>query len=142
MNARLVRLFARVAIVALLAFGFSIAAGMRTSIAAMDLSQQRHFDIEPQPLSSALLKFSAQSDIQVTVPGQLVEGKTSPGVVGTLNSGSALTRLLKDTSLGYDVVDGSTVVITAPSSGKSSRRDFQKVSNPVPAGSAPTSRTR
>jgi iron complex outermembrane recepter protein len=139
MNARLVRLFSRVAVVALLALGFSITAGVRPSLAAMDLTQQRHFDIEPQALSSALLKFSAQSDIQVTIPGQLVEGKSSPGVVGTFNSGSALARLLKDTSLGYDVVDGNTVVITGAASGKSSRRDFQKVSNPVVAGAAPTS---
>jgi iron complex outermembrane receptor protein len=138
MNARPVRLFVRAALATLLALGFSMA-GVRPSIAAMDFSQQRHFDIEPQPLSSALLKFSAQSDIQVTVPGQLAEGKTSPGVVGTFNAGSALARLLKDTSLGYDVVDGSTVVITGSSAGKSSKRDFQKVSNPVLTAAAPAS---
>jgi iron complex outermembrane recepter protein len=129
MNAnRLVGLFHGVQLM-LLVLAVSMTAGIRPSIAAMDLTQQRHFDIEPQPLASALLKFSAQSDIQVTVPGQLVEGKTSPGVVGTFNSGSALARLLKDTSLGYDVVDGSTVVITGPSGTKLSRNDYQKVSN-------------
>jgi iron complex outermembrane recepter protein len=130
MNAsRLVRLLTHGAPVALFVLGLSISAGIRPSVAAMDLGQQRHFDIEPQPLSSALLKFSAQSDIQVTIPGQLVEGKTSPGVVGTFNSGSALARLLKNTSLGYEVVDGSTVVITGPSSAKFS--SYQKVSDPV-----------
>jgi iron complex outermembrane receptor protein len=108
------------------------AAGIGQSLAAIDLAQQRQFDIAPQQLSSALLKFSAQSDIQVTVPGQLAEGKQSPGVVGKFNAGSALAILLKDTTLHYDVVDGSTVVITGPAERKAAaRNDYQKISNPV-----------
>jgi iron complex outermembrane recepter protein len=99
-------------------------------VAAIDLSQQRQFDIAPQQLSSALLKFSAQSDIQVTVPGQLAEGKQSSGVVGKFNAGSALAILLKDTTLHYDVVDGSTVVITGPAERKAARSDYQKINNP------------
>ncbi len=111
--------------------GLSIAA-VGTSLAAIDLAQQRQFDIAPQQLSSALLKFSAQSDIQVTVPGQLAEGKQSPGVVGKFNAGSALAILLKDTALHYDVVDGSTVVITGPAERKAAaRNDYQKINNPV-----------
>jgi iron complex outermembrane receptor protein len=107
--------------------------GLQASVAAVDLGQQRQFDIAPQPLSSALLKFSAQSEVQVTVPGQLVEGKTSAGVVGKFKPGSALAILLKDTSLHYDVVDGSTVVIAGPADRKQSRNDFQKVNNPAAA---------
>jgi iron complex outermembrane recepter protein len=109
--------------------GLSVA-GIEPSAAAIDLAQQRQFDIAPQQLSSALLKFSAQSDIQVTVPGQLAEGKQSAGVVGRFNAGSALAILLKDTALHYDVVDGSTVVITGPER-KAARNDYQKISNPV-----------
>jgi iron complex outermembrane receptor protein len=107
----------------------SMALGLQPSLAAVDLGQQRQFDIPPQQLSSALLKFSAQSEIQVTVPGQLVEGKNSAGVVGKFKPGSALAILLKDTSLHYDVVDASTVVIAGPADRKLSRNDFQKVSN-------------
>ena len=110
--------------------GLSIA-GMAPSLAAIDLAQQRQFDIAPQQLSSALLKFSAQSDIQVTVPGQLAEGKQSAGVVGKFNAGSALAILLKDTTLHYDVVDGSTVVITGPAERRTARNDYQKISNSV-----------
>src|SRR5882757_4084803 len=117
--------------VLLLVLALSVAAGVRPSLAAIDLGQQRQFDIEPQQLSSALLKFSAQSDIQVTVPGQLAEGKQSPGVVGRFNAGSALAILLKDTSLHYDVVDGSTVVIAGSADRKAARNDYQKISNPV-----------
>jgi iron complex outermembrane receptor protein len=107
----------------------SLAIGIQPSAAAIDLGQKVHFDIAPQQLSSALLKFSAQSDIQVTVPGQLAEGKSSGGVVGTFNAGSALAILLKDTSLHYDVVDGSTVVIAGPADRKTAaRNDYQKIS--------------
>src|ERR1700690_2688125 len=90
------------------------------------------FDIAPQQLSSALLQFASQSDIQVTVPGQLVEGKSSPGVVGKYKAGSALAILLKDTALHYAVVDGSTVVITGPAERKAAvRNDYQRINDPV-----------
>jgi iron complex outermembrane receptor protein len=132
MNANtLSRLYARATKVLLFVLALSVAAGIRPSLAAIDLGQQRQFDIAPQQLSSALLKFSAQSDIQVTVPGQLAEGKQSPGVVGRFNAGSALAILLKDTSLHYDVVDGSTVVIAGSADRKAARNDYQKPSNPV-----------
>jgi iron complex outermembrane receptor protein len=134
----LVDLFTRGTKVLLFVLMLCVAAGIRPSVAAIDLGQQRQFDIAPQQLSSALLKFSAQSDIQVTVAGQLVEGKESPGVVGKFNPGSALAILLKNTALHYDVVDGSTVVIAGPSDRKFSRNDLQKINN---AGivAAPTS---
>jgi hypothetical protein len=132
MNANtLSRRCARGTKVLLFVLALSVAAGIRPSLAAIDLGQQRQFDIAPQQLSSALLKFSAQSDIQVTVPGQLAEGKQSPGVVGRFNAGSALAILLKDTSLHYDVVDGSTVVIAGSADRKAARNDYQKISNPV-----------
>jgi iron complex outermembrane recepter protein len=128
---RVAELLMRGAAALLIALGVSLA-GMQPSLAAIDLAQQRQFDIAPQQLSSALLKFSAQSDIQVTVPGQLAEGKQSPGVVGKFNAGSALAILLKDTALHYDVVDGSTVVITGPAERKAAvRNDYQKINNPV-----------
>jgi len=139
MNAkRVVDLWVRGLAALLVVLGLSVGAGIRLSMAAIDLAQQRQFDIAPQQLSSALLKFSAQSDIQVTVPGQLAEGKQSPGVVGRFNAGSALAILLKDTSLHYDVVDGSTVVITGSSERKAVRNDIQKINSPVIVG-APAS---
>jgi len=70
----------------------------------MELGQEKHFDIPPQQLPAALLKFSEQSGVQVTSPGQLIEGCKSPGVVGTFSPSKALAMLLKDTALNYDVV--------------------------------------
>jgi iron complex outermembrane receptor protein len=132
MNANtLIDLFARRTQVLLFVLALTVAGGIRPSVAAIDLGQQRLFDIPPQQLSSALLKFSAQSDIQITVPGQLVEGKNSQGVVGKFSPGSALAILLKDTALHYDVVDGSTVVIAGAADRKAARNDYQKISNQV-----------
>ena len=115
------------------------AAAAAPVLAAMELGQQAQFDIPPQELPSALLKFSAQSGVQVTSPGQLVEGKKSQGVVGTFSAGKALALLLKDTALNFDVVDGRTVVITAA---KLTPHEPQRLSEngdsaTVLAGSAP-----
>jgi iron complex outermembrane receptor protein len=135
-------LFARATISLFFVLVASITTGIQPSRAAIDLGPQRQFDIAPQQLSSALLKFSAQSDVQVTAPGQLIEGKQSPGVVGQFTPGSALAILLKDTALHYDVVDGSTVVIAGPSDHKLSRNDFQKISSPGLAAAAASTTKR
>jgi hypothetical protein len=110
----------------------SVAAGIERGMAAIDLAQQGQFDIAPEQLPAALLKFSTQSNIQVTVAGQIAEGKQSPGVVGRFNACDALAILLKGTSLHYDIVDATTVVITG-SERKAARNDFQRVNN-APAG--------
>jgi iron complex outermembrane recepter protein len=117
-----------------LALPLTLTAGVRPCVAAMELGQERHFDIPPQQLPAALLKFSEQSGVQVTSPGQLVEGRKSPGVVGTYNPAKALALLLKDTSLNYDVVDGNTVVITGAGNARVSRNDLQKAGD---TGNAP-----
>ena len=123
-----------------LALPLTLTAGVRPCVAAMELGQEKHFDIPPQQLPAALLKFSEQSGVQVTSPGQLIEGRKSPGVVGTFSPGKALAMLLKDTSLNYDIVDGNTVVITGSANSKVSRNDLQKVSdagNALPPANAP-----
>jgi len=77
------------------------------------MSSAVRFDIPPQQLPSALLKFSEQSGVTVTSPGDLVEGKNSPGVVGTFDARGALSQILTETSLGYEIVDNNTVLITS-----------------------------
>jgi hypothetical protein len=108
----------------------SVAAGIERGMSAIELAQQGQFDIAPQQLPSALLKFSTQSNIQVTVAGVLAEGKQSTGVVGRFNAGDALAILLQGTSLHYEMVDASTVVITG-SERRAARNDFQEVNSPA-----------
>jgi iron complex outermembrane recepter protein len=89
----------------------AVVLGSRPGIAAADLSSVKSFDIPPGPVASALIKFSAQSGIQVTSAGEMLEGENSPGVVGTLPAREALARLLTGTRLGYQVVDLNTIAI-------------------------------
>jgi iron complex outermembrane receptor protein len=141
MNAgRLVnRLPGRTTAVVLL-LGLSFIMGIRPGIAVTDTGRQIQFDIAPQPLPSALLKFSEQSGVQVTSPGELVEGKNSAGAVGTFNPGRALTLLLKDTALQFDMVDANTAVIARSGEPKATRNDLQRVSQanaPAPLSETP-----
>jgi iron complex outermembrane recepter protein len=129
-SGRLIDLVIRGAAAAVFVLGVSLAGGIRPAEAAIDFGPQMRFAIGPQQLPSALLLFSEQSGIQVTSPGQLVEGKTSPGVVGTFSPAKALTLLLKDTALDFDVVDGKTVVIMSPARSKLAPNDLRKVIDP------------
>lgn len=75
-------------------------------------SAVRNFEIPPQPLASALTQFGQQSGWQVSVNGMLLQGKTSPGVTGSMMPEQAVTRLFAGTGL-TPVVSGSTVTVSA-----------------------------
>lgn len=89
----------------------ALAAALHAGVAVADLASRVNFNIGPQPLSAALLKYSEQSRIQVTSPSELVDGRNSSGVVGELAAQDALARLLEGTELSYEVVDENTVAI-------------------------------
>jgi outer membrane receptor protein involved in Fe transport len=93
---------ATAAVVALALLPMTASAGLKDTVA---------FDVPAQQLPSALNRYSEQAGVQVTSPGQLIEGKTSSGITGRLEAKEALSRLLKDTQLRYDVIDQKTVVI-------------------------------
>jgi iron complex outermembrane receptor protein len=59
----------------------------------------RHFDIPPQPLPSALLEFSRQSDLLILVAPALTTGKRSKGVSAYLPADVALAQILEGTHL-------------------------------------------
>lgn len=118
MPARLTRIMNRCVLILLCA----LTVGIRPTVAAADLGTRVAFDIPPQQLPSALLKFATQSGVQVTSPGQLIEGKHSAGVVGTLDGREALRRILKDTALRFDVVDDDTVMIVPTSPAEKSEQ--------------------
>ena len=60
---------------------------------------RKRFQIEAQPLSTALTKFAEQSDIVVMAPGHLVNGKRAPSIEGVLSPADALDKLLQGTGL-------------------------------------------
>src|SRR5262249_12474571 len=57
------------------------------------------FDIPAEPLSEAILAFSRQSDIIVTAPFGLVDGKQAPAINGQMTPERALKRLLEGSGL-------------------------------------------
>lgn len=112
----------------------SLIGGIRPGLAAADLSSVEAFNIPPEAVPSALLKFSSQSGVQVMSSGELLEGRQSPGVVGRLATQTALDRLLKGTALRYDVIDPNTVAIRGAGAGRSSSATPPSPEGPAGAG--------
>ena len=70
-----------------------------------------HFAIPPQTLSTALIAFGRQANVQVLTAGGEVDSLRSRGVTGDCTVAVALDRLLQGTGLVYSFVDTGTVVV-------------------------------
>lgn len=66
---------------------------------ALGESPARRFDIPAQPLATALLEFSRQSDVLILVSPALTNGKTSAALNAVLPIDEAIGRLLRGTHL-------------------------------------------
>src|SRR3712207_6576045 len=75
------------------------------------LNSTSSFQIPAQPLPTALLRYTEQSGVHVTSSARLVENKRSRAIAGQYDARSALTKLLEGTSLGFEPIDDSSVVI-------------------------------
>lgn len=69
------------------------------------------FAIPVQPLSTALIAFGKQANLQVLTTGQTVAAQHSTEVTGTFTAEAALTKLLDGTHTTYEFVDARTVII-------------------------------
>lgn len=63
------------------------------------LAQETSYDIAAQPLASAILEYSRQSNVAVLAPMDLVKGKRAPAVRGSFSASDALDRLLAGSGL-------------------------------------------
>ncbi|RKE69355.1 hemoglobin/transferrin/lactoferrin receptor protein [Pseudorhodoplanes sinuspersici] len=72
------------------------------------------FNIQPQPLSQALIQFSGVTGIQLFFSANLVRGLNSPGVQGSFSQTEALSRLLAGSGLTYSFTNATTVTISKP----------------------------
>jgi iron complex outermembrane receptor protein len=97
------RAFRMVTVVALGGF-FSMTA------AAMDLAQTIDFHIDPQRLSTALLEFSQQANVQIVVSPE-VGDRSSAGVSGPHSIGEGVSTLLNGTMLVYRVVNDTSITV-------------------------------
>ncbi|MBL4782900.1 MAG: TonB-dependent receptor [Porticoccaceae bacterium] len=89
----------------------------------------RHFNIKMQALGTAILSFSEQSNIVVSVKKALTDGKMAPAVVGKMTAEQALARLFENSGLMYVVnKDGSTTILKAsPASARASSSGRQQM---------------
>lgn len=82
--------------------------------AVSSVTQSRNFDIAAQPLDSAIIEFSRQSDVVVTAPSHLLAGKFAPAVRGSYSVMEALRMLLADSGLHSRQVGQDSFVIERP----------------------------
>lgn len=108
------------------AFVLPIAAALATAQAAEN--DKRDFDIEAQPLETALLEYSEEVDVVVTVPAQLVRGKQAPAVRGSFEPFEALSQLLRGSGLRYTPGEsGGVTIVTASLRSGGSRAPVQNL---------------
>lgn len=79
------------------------------------LARTAVFDIEAQPLSSALIEFSRQADVQVLTPASRVQKLKTRGVHGRMTVSEALSELLQGTRLRYHLAGTNIIGIDAQS---------------------------
>ncbi len=77
------------------------------------MAAPRAFDIDAQPLGSALNLFGRQAGLQVFYPSRAVSGRRAPRVVGTMEPRAALDRIIAATGLSVAGYDGRIVILQA-----------------------------
>lgn len=75
------------------------------------------FSIAPGPLGAAITRFGDAANLQVLYPADLVRGRSTAGVSGTLTREAALAQLLAGTGLSYRFTSANTVTISDPIAG-------------------------
>lgn len=72
-------------------------------------SEAVKFDIAAQSLESALAAYGDQAELQILVPSKLVAGMRTHGVSGEHSRKEALSQLLDDSGLTYELTGDNTV---------------------------------
>lgn len=120
------------------AFLLAIFTAASTMAAAQDRTHR--FDIGEQPLATALLQFSEQSDTLLVMQAELIGDRPAPGVKGDMPVAEALDRLLRDSGLEYSVGDdGGVTIVKAAQTEESRPGKSRPASTPVPAAQNQTS---
>lgn len=90
---------------------------MSGAAAARDMAGElpADFEIQAQPLASALTRYGDITGREVFYAARLVEGRISNPVAGRMASLEALTRLLEGTGLQARFLDDGSFVLSSPS---------------------------
>ena len=105
-------------------WGRALALGMGTAVLPAVLAPQPlwaqeariAYDIPPQPLAGALMRFSQVSGMQVFFDPAALRGKSSAGARGALSRGQPLAALMAGSGLAYSI-EGNAARISAPRAG-------------------------
>jgi hypothetical protein len=99
----------------------AIAAWCTTSIAQQSgMGREVDFHISQGPLEVALLQFSRQANVPITLAPNATEKLHTDGLAGRVTITAALNTLLQHSGLSYAVI-GETVTITRPTNGQVER---------------------
>lgn len=82
------------------------------TVAGGAFAQAMQFDIDAQPLNTALLEFGEQSGIDVAAPRDVLNGKTSPAVRGEMEPEEALEKILAGSGLKSNELPTGAYTIT------------------------------
>jgi outer membrane receptor protein involved in Fe transport len=97
----------------------SFASALATaSLAAADLDRTVNFNIPAQSLEGALLEFSRQAHVPVSINAQALQRINAPPVSGRLPVSAALSELLVHSGLEYGTI-GNTVTVSPRAAGSS-----------------------
>lgn len=86
-------------------------------MASQVMAQDIDFNIETQPLSSALQEFGRQANLQVLYSPEDVTHLNSNRLMGRYSPSAAIAQLLKNTGISFNI-QGDTLIISARSDNK------------------------
>ena len=93
-----------------------VAIGWVTHLAAAPGGEpvKYHFQIDRQPLGTALQQFAEQSGLQIIFFSELTEGLQAPALHGSYTVAGALEVLLSGSHLIFRVINPKTIEIIEP----------------------------
>jgi outer membrane receptor for ferric coprogen and ferric-rhodotorulic acid len=108
---KVVLLGSAAALVAVMSGAVIGSASAQTIPSQQGTSQAIAFDIPAQDLGGALNAFADRAGLRLLFPSNIVAGRHSAGLAGTLTRNQALTRLLAGSGLTYRFTSANTVTI-------------------------------
>lgn len=100
----------------------ALSSGMYLSAQASGLDESVNFDIPPEPLPSALMRFSRQAQVQLVSQEREISDIYTHGVSGQMLAYAGLERLLQGTGFQYRRVGDETVAIKSAAPAAEARK--------------------
>ena len=86
------------------------------SAAPASAQEQRTYDIAAQPLGTALIEFSRQSNVRVMIDPAIVDGRQAPALRGVFSVDAGIGRLLEGSGLTHTMTPSGAILVQDPNS--------------------------